>query len=132
MQKRFEMRRGARVSVEVLSPVWESPLVLNSSDLSPRGLYIECENLLALDLPVVCSFSLSRNYHVSGRVSRINRHRRKTDSGRPGFGVEFTHVRPLTRISIRADLRGLPPPVPHRRPEGFRLESTGLFIPVDG
>ena len=130
MQKRFEMRRDARISLEVFSPLWESPIILKSSDLSPRGLYIESERLPALDSPLVCSFSLSRDYRVTGRVSRINRHRRRTD-GAPGFGVAFTFLRPLTRISLRSDLRGLPPPVPRRRPDGFWLESIGRFIPID-
>ena len=128
MQKRFEMRRDTRVGVEVLAPVWNEPIHLLTSDLSPRGLYLECEELLELDMPIICSFELSREYHLTGRVSRINPLRRSTDRGHPGFGVAFTYTRPLTRIALRADLRGLPPPVPRRRPDGIWLPKTKKFI----
>ena len=131
MQKRFEMRRVVRVPIEVVSPKWDTPLTLMSADLSPRGMYFECEDRLELAVPIVCSFSLSRHYQVWGRVSRINPVRRRTDAGWPGYGVEFFHVRPLTRINLRSDLRGLPPPIPTRRPDGFWLSGIGRFVPID-
>jgi hypothetical protein len=128
MQKRFEMRRSTRIQVEVLSPVWEMPMHLMTGDLSPRGLYLESEELLAPDMPVICSFELSRGYHLTGKVSRVNHLRRRSDRGRPGFGVAFTYTRPLTRISLRSDLRGLPPPIPARRAAGIWLPNTQKFI----
>ena len=130
MQKRFEMRRNTQVEVTVSAPIWEAPVVLITSDMSPRGLYLESEDLLETEMPIICSFSLSREYHLTGKVTRLNPHRRVSDKGRPGFGVAFTYTRPLTRIDLRSDLRGLPPPIPARRRNGIWLPKTGKFISI--
>jgi hypothetical protein len=130
MKQRFEMRRHKRVDVAVYAPIWDDPMFLVSSDLSPRGVYLECEELLEPEMPILCAFSLSREYSLAGVVRRNNRMRRVSDNGRPGFGVAFTDTRPLTRLNLRSDLRGLPPPLPKRRPDGIWLPKTKKFIVI--
>jgi hypothetical protein len=130
MYKRFEVRRDTTVPVVVFFPDWASPRILLTGDLSPRGLYLQTDDIVMTspETPLICSFSLNRPYHLSARVCRVNPLRRRSDTGRPGFGVEFVHVRPLTRISLRSDLRGLPPPIPRPRTSGIRLQQTGRFV----
>ena len=129
MHKRFELRRNARVPVEIMTAMWEEPVKLYSQDLSPGGLFLSSEFFPESGLPVICSFKLHKDHFVYGKVSRINRMRRETDRGRPGFGVEFLYTTPLTRLRIREALRGLPPPVPSKKRQDI-LELHTNRIPI--
>ena len=115
MQKRFEMRRSTDIPVEIMTAAWDEPIRLYARDLSPGGLFVRSEFFLDAGVPVICSFKLHKEHYVYGKVLRANMMRRRTDRGRPGFGVEFLYTTPITRLRIRESLRGLPPPIPARR-----------------
>jgi Tfp pilus assembly protein PilZ len=135
MNKRLEMRRSLRLAVEVASSFWDTPLDLFARDLSPRGLFLESENMPEIGDQLLCSFNLwhgNRNYCLFGEVNRVNWHRRKTDRGRPGFGVQFSSVRPIERLRIRSAIHGLPPPTPSRKRGGlFDQYLIPLRTPVN-
>ncbi len=121
MNKRFEIRRSIRLPIEVATSTWDRPLDLFACDLSPRGVFLESENMPEIGDDLMCSFNLwngNRHLCLFGEVNRINWHRRKTDRRRPGFGVQFGDVRPLDRLRIRSALRGLPPPLPSKYRDG--------------
>jgi hypothetical protein len=127
MQQRFEMRRSADIPVEITTSLWDRPVRLRASDLSPGGLFLNSELILDPGLPIICSFRLFKEHFVYGRVSRMNRMRRATDRGKPGFGVEFMYTTPITRIRIREALRGLPPPIPsYKRAEIIELTTSRI------
>lgn len=118
MHKRFEMRRSLDVPVEIITSFWDDPVDLVASDLSPRGAYLESEYMPEPGEHVVCCLEIgdtTGEFCFFGEVTRINFLRRKTDGGRPGFGVQFLDCTPLDRLAIRGALRGLPPPVPSVR-----------------
>lgn len=126
MYKRFEIRRSIGIPVEVISSLWDDPIELNASDLSPRGAYVESEFLPQAGEHVVCSFDVSKTgapYCFFGEITRVNLLRRKVDRGRPGFGIRFLDAAPLDRLQIRRSLRYLPPPIPNLRREGGILYS---------
>ncbi|MCP4600994.1 MAG: hypothetical protein GY847_10795 [Proteobacteria bacterium] len=114
MHKRFEMRRSIGVPIEIISSMWDDPIELVASDLSPRGTYLQTEFMPESGEHVVCSFNLKGfpNYCFFGEVTRVNLLRRRTDFSWPGFGVSFLDASPFERLQIRHALRGLPPPVP--------------------
>lgn len=114
MYKRFELRRSIGIPMEIITSLWDEPIDLVASDLSPRGAYIETELMPEYGEHLVCSFTLPglEECCFFGEVSRVNLFRRKRESGRPGFGVNFLDPSPMQRLRIRHSLRGLPPPVP--------------------
>ena len=126
MYKRFEIRRKTQIPIEVITNYWDEPVKLVSDDLSPRGTYLISELMPELGEHIVCSFDLNqgdRELCFFGEVSRINWLRRKTDSGRPGFGVRFMDTTPYCRLKIRDALRGLPPPMPVQMREGVTISK---------
>lgn len=128
MKQRFEMRRSIHIPVEIVTAMWDEPIWFRTSDLTPRGAFVESEFLPNTGDHLVCSFDLGLgsspqyNYCFFGEVTRVNLLRRLVDRGRPGFGVRFLDTTPIERLKIRNALRGLPPPVPIRK-RRFSLRS---------
>jgi len=142
MVRRFEMRRTLARPIEVISSAWDEPIVLATADLSPRGAYVASELLPNLGEHVVCAFDLGPGcaFDFFGEIVRVNLLRRRSDRGRPGFGVRFLDARPLDRIKIREMLRNTPPPLPVMRrvprsgtapkpPPLPRFFGSGLYVP---
>ena len=126
MLRRFEMRRAVARPIEVIASAWDEPVVLATTDMSPRGAYVASELLPNLGENVVCAFRLGegRGFDFFGEVVRVNLLRRRSDRGRPGFGVRFLDARPLDRIRIREALRNTPPPLPVMR----RVPRSGTIV----
>ncbi len=123
MYKRFEIRRKADFPVEVITNLWDEPIPLIADDFSPRGTYLISELMPNVGEHIICSFNLPKlgEHMYFGEVSRVNWLRRSTDKGRPGFGVEFLDISPLTRLKIREALKDLPPPLPMGRRDGVAI-----------
>ncbi len=121
MYKRFEIRRQTALPMEIISSFADEPFCLTATNLSPRGAYLESELLPDLGEHLVCSFDLENAFCLFGEVSRVNLMRRKWETGRPGFGIQFLDATPKERLAIRQALRGLPPPVPKRKRDGVRI-----------
>jgi hypothetical protein len=117
MYVRNEVRRSARVPVEMICAEWDEPVMLQTADLSPRGCFLPSRVLVEEGTPVVLSFRLGRDgseWTLFGEVSRVSSWRRQTDPYRAGLGVRFVGMAPMERIRIRERLRGVPPPLPGR------------------
>jgi hypothetical protein len=124
MYKRFEIRRRAQIPVEVITSLWDEPIKLVADDLSPRGTYLISEMMPNLGEHIICAFQLPKQdeeHTFFAEVSRVNWLRRKTDTGMPGFGVEFLDTTPLSRIRIREAITALPPPLPMGRRDGVSI-----------
>ncbi len=120
MYMRFEVRKAMRVPIDLVSACWDEPVELKASDFSPRGLFVRT-GVLALDRgePVVISFRMGpgkREVSLFGEVARVSAQRRGGDLGDAGIGIRFVDTRPIDRIRLREWLRGVPPPLPPRRP----------------
>ena len=119
MRTRFEVRKAARLPVEVISAEWDEPVTLTTSDMSPRGCFIRTGVLVDEGEEVVIAFRLGEGGEemlLFGEVARVAIQRRRSDVGATGFGIRFTDIRAMDRIRIRERLRGVPPPLPHQYP----------------
>jgi hypothetical protein len=119
MYVRHEIRRAVRVPVELVCADWDEPVRLETADLSPRGCFVPSRLLMEQGTPVVVSFRIGEGgeeWTVFGEVSRVASWRRRSDPHEAGMGVRFLGTRPWDRIRIRERLRGVPPPLPRRRP----------------
>ncbi len=118
MKNRFELRRSIHIPIEVITSMWDEPLIFQTGDLTPRGAYVISDLMPERGEHIVCSFNLldnsfqGREYCFFGEVTRVNLFRRFIERGRPGFGVRFLDTTPLDRLRIRDILRLLPPPAP--------------------
>ncbi|MBN2715791.1 MAG: PilZ domain-containing protein [Deltaproteobacteria bacterium] len=117
MKQRFETRRFVNYPMEVISAHWDEPVILETTDLSPGGAYINCSCLPEPGEYVVCTFSTDDRHHYEffGQVVRTNLMRRTDDRGEAGFGVEFMDTKPMERLQIRERLRNSEPPLPVMR-----------------
>jgi Tfp pilus assembly protein PilZ len=114
---RCETRRAKPTTVELISQLWDEPVELLATDLSPGGLFLTADLLLEAGEPVVACFHLpghGTELQLFGEVVWIAMPRRWSDFGLCGMGVEFVKTRPLERITIRHALRGVPPPLPYK------------------
>ncbi len=115
---RFEVRKARRTETDLIASLWDEPVPLQATDLSPAGLFIPSEILLEPGEVVVACFSLPghrEEFQLFGEVAWVSVPRRATDpDGMAGMGVRFVKTKPLERLTIRQSLRRLPPPLPFR------------------
>ncbi|MDD5308472.1 MAG: PilZ domain-containing protein [Deltaproteobacteria bacterium] len=115
MRKRYETRKRARVAMEVITSSWDDALEFETSDMSPQGAFVQSEILPTVGEHIVCVFTLEgtkREFALFGEVARVNLRRRRSDYGRPGFGVRFLDATPLDRLVMRHSLGRMLPQVP--------------------
>jgi Tfp pilus assembly protein PilZ len=117
---RFEIRKARRTDTEVISSLWDEPVPLLATDLSPAGLFIPSDILLEPGEIVVACFELpghSEEFQLFGEVAWVSIPRRESDPvGSAGMGVRFVKTKPIERLVIRASVRRLPPPLPYKVP----------------
>lgn len=114
MKKRFEIRRLVSRPIEIISSLWDEPLIFFTGDFSPRGTYVFSELMPSIGEHVYCTLDLglARPFEAFAEVVRANMMRRRADVGYPGFGLDFLGLKPLVRLKIRNLLSGLPAVVP--------------------
>lgn len=114
MNARYELRKSRFTPIVVAHDDWPWPELLVATDVSPAGLYVASDNVVAVDEQVRLSFRLgtSELWELDGRVVRTQWRRRRTDPGFSGFGVELLGTSPFERIRMRSLIRHEPPPVP--------------------
>lgn len=113
--ERFEVRKSFKGAVDLVAGLWDQPVTYLCEDLSPRGTFLRTHFPLSMGEVVVCSFKLPgsrREFDLFGKVVRVEMPRRKGDQGQAGIGIRFEGITPSERLSIRACLRLVPPPMP--------------------
>jgi Tfp pilus assembly protein PilZ len=115
---RYEVRKARRTDAEIISGLWDEPLPMLATDLSPAGLFIPTDILLEPGEIVVACFCLPghrEEFQLFGEVAWVAMSRRATDADQlAGMGVRFVKTRPIERLVIRATVRDLPPPLPYK------------------
>ena len=115
-RQRSVMRRSVRVECQVVRE-HDFKLVGNRAiDLSPDGMLLlsDARVLTGEELFVAFRAPNTRRWlDCTATVARVVHGRRPSDWG-TSLGISFESMDDATRACIRAELRGLPPPVPAR------------------
>lgn len=115
---RFEVRKSRRTETELIASLWDEPVDMLATDLSPAGLFIPSDLLIEPGEIVVACFNLPghlEEFQLFGEVAWVALPRRESDPiGPAGMGVRFVKTKPFERLTIRESLRKLPPPVPFK------------------
>ncbi len=115
MSNRYEVRKIFNHGVEVISSLWDEPISLLATNLSPEGAFVATDLPLEEGEKVVVSFSFEkvrREFCFFAEVARVSLNRRTTDLPMSGMGLRFLDAKPMDRIAIRDSLRRVPPPLP--------------------
>jgi hypothetical protein len=115
---RFEVRKARPTRIELISNYWDEPVEMMATDISPGGMYLPADLLLEAGEPVVACFTLPghrQEFQLFGDVAWVSMPRRASDLGFAGMGVNFVKTTAMERMGIRLSLRGVPPPLPHRK-----------------
>ena len=117
---RFEVRKSRRTVTELISTMWDEPIPMLATDLSPAGIFIPSDLLIEPGEIVVACFNLpghTEEFQMFGEVAWVSIPRRATDPfGSAGMGVNFVKTKPIERLTIRESVRCLPPPLPCKVP----------------
>lgn len=128
---RYEIRKAVHGHLELISSLWDDPVTLETTDISPEGAFTITDLPLEVGETVVVSFGLEKTlkaFCFFAEVSRVNLSRRARDLDVAGMGLRFLDAKPMERLAIRDALRKVPPPVPHMaKPHRERLP---LEVPV--
>jgi len=115
---RFEIRKARKTYTDLIASIWDEPIEMLASDLSPAGLFIPSDLLLEPGEIVVACFGLPghrEQFQLFGEVAWIAMPRRENDPiGPSGMGVRFVKTKPMERLTIRESVRRLPPPLPYK------------------
>lgn len=117
-RRRRAIRRSVLMPCEVVTEAGFRRVGERMLDLSPEGLFLATSDRVRIGEEVYVAFrapSACGWIDAVGEVTRVVRGRRDTDVA-PGIGIELVSMSDRDRARLRAELRGLPPPVPARRP----------------
>jgi len=135
---RRALRRAVQVECEVLSECWDEPVLLQTSDLSPFGAWIETPFPLDIGAELLLTFRpprwAERRIVCLADVVRVALRRRRRERRLSGMGVRFTDMAGEVQVALSDVLVGMPPPLPSRReppPEPVWVEIDPL-CPADG
>jgi hypothetical protein len=135
--RRRSLRRAFSVDCSLECDYWEGPVVLQATDVSDEGLWLETPYALQQGEEIVVSFPVpgapdAERIWAIAEVARVGMWRRRDDGLPPGMGLVFTYCsqEDLNRLSdslygrpphlpveVRARTGALPPPTPLRRVE---------------
>jgi len=115
MKNRYEVRKIFNHGVEMISSLWDEPVKLMATDISPEGAFVVSDLALEEGEKVVVAFSFDRvqkEFCFFAEVARVSLNRRTSDLGMCGMGLRFLDAKPFERLTIRDALRSVPPPLP--------------------
>lgn len=115
--RRRSVRRAVRLETEVRSLVWEGPVSLLATDLSPEGMWLQTALPLHADEEVEVrlpapGFPAEAPLTATARIARVGLYRRCAEAGKSGMGLAFSSLSPSDATRLATHLRGLPPPLP--------------------
>jgi len=114
---RFEIRKSRVTGTELICQLWDEPVSLMATDMSPAGLFIRSDLLLEVGEPVVSCFKLPghfEEFQMFGEVSWTALPRRADDFGLAGMGIQFVKTRAIERLSIRSTLGPMETVAPYK------------------
>ncbi|MCC6873195.1 MAG: PilZ domain-containing protein [Sandaracinaceae bacterium] len=119
MKQRKSVRRAVKVGCEAVAEDGFRLLGKRTLDLSSSGMLVESRGaFVRVGEDVVVSFQPPRSrlwLDAVAKVARIERGKRRGDRAH-AIGLEFVEMSPSDRAILDAKLRGLPPPIPRRKP----------------
>jgi hypothetical protein len=129
LSRRRALRRAVELDCAVHSPLWDGPAFYLATDVSPAGLWLRTDLALGVGEPLIVSFRPPRwpewcwPVTAFGEVVRVSLRRRRSDRHAAGMGVRFSQIDEIARQEMALLLRGLPPPLPQRRPPAEHICS---------
>ena len=115
---RSNLRRRVRVPCQVVADENFELVGDWCTDLCMTGMGVRACGSVFLGEPVVVSFRIPDSSvwcDTEGYVARIDYGRRDEDPY-PRLGIHFSGLEPVAKAVLQSRLRGLPPPIPRRRP----------------
>ncbi len=114
--QRATMRRSVRVECEVVREHDFKLVGRRAIDLSPDGMLVLSDRRVLTGEDVIVTFRAPATrlwVDCTATVARVIHGRRPGDWG-TCLGLSFDKIDEVTRALLRAELRGLPPPLPAR------------------
>jgi hypothetical protein len=119
VSQRQALRRAVRFDCQVVRERDFRLLGEWALDLSNDGMLVVSNADVLTGEEVVVSFKVPRSsiyVDAEATVARVVHGRRPSDRHRRALGISFASLDDAARRMLRASLRGLPPPLPTRRP----------------
>lgn len=116
VNQRTMLRRAISIECQVVRERDFKLLGQKTMDLSPDGMLVHTEMDVLTGEEVIVSFKGPKTgtyFDCAASIARVVHGRRPGDTGR-GLGITFEGMDEVTRLLLRANLRGFPPPVPKR------------------
>lgn len=116
VNQRVMLRRALQIECQVVRERDFKLLGQRTMDLSPDGLMVRSEADVLTGEEVLVSFKGPRTgtwFDCEATVARVIHARRPGDTCR-ALGISFDAMDEATRLMLRANLRGFPPPIPRR------------------
>ena len=114
--QRHAMRRAVRIDCQVVRSHDFKLLGARALDISTEGMLIETDINVLTGEDVIVAFRAPRTHQwfdCEATVARVLHGRRPGDRGQC-LGLSFETLDDWSRLMLRNDLRGLPPPIPKR------------------
>ena len=114
--QRALLRRAIQLECQVVRERDFKLLGQRTFDVSPDGMLVKSDMDVLTGEELLVSFKGPRTgtyFDVSASVARVVHGRRPGDTGRC-LGISFERMDEIDRLMLRANLRGLPPPLPKR------------------
>jgi hypothetical protein len=116
--QRHAMRRAVRIDCQVVRSRDFKLLGARALDLSTKGMLVETDINVLTGEDVLVTFRAPRTHQwfdCEAIVARVLHGRRPGDRGQC-LGLSFETLDEWSRVMLRNDLHGLPPPIPKRAP----------------
>lgn len=128
VSQRHAMRRAVRLDCQVVRQHDFKLLGARTLDISTEGMLIETDVNVLTGEEVIVTFRAPRTHQwfdCEATVARVVHGRRPGDRG-ACLGLSFDTLDDWSRMMLRSDLRGLPPPIPKRAPRIDYAASVAL------
>jgi hypothetical protein len=135
--RRRSLRRAITVDCSLECDGWDGAVVLQATDVSDEGVWVEtpyaldCGEELVVSFPVPGAPEAERIWAIA-EVARVGMWRRRDDADAPGMGLVFTYCSQEDLNRLSDSLYGRPPPLPRSaRARGAAQPSPGRFRRIE-
>ncbi len=132
---RRALRRAVTLDCEVFSNRWDGPVSLPATDLSHLGLWLQTPLPLERGEEIIVQLTPPRWPFSSPLVAlalvvRVGLFRRRHEFDNTGMGLAFSDLESKEVSTLFESLRGLPPPLPTRRPVALPVPALAKPEPA--